>query len=114
MMYYDEQDKRNKTRAAILLLWLVASISAGVMGYNYTIKNIGYMPEQPTEFSHETHSGKIGIKCLACHFPAEIGDNASAPTVKLCVGCHIGLTTQPDKTAYLLDRYDKNGRISWY
>lgn len=112
-MFYDEIDKKLKIRIAIISIWVIAITYALISGYTYFVQNVGFMPEQPLIFSHETHSGKFGIKCLACHFSAEFSDVSSLPTVKVCMSCHVGLMTQPDKTALLLENYDENKPISW-
>lgn len=48
----------------------------------------GYAPAQPIAFSHRTHSGKLGIDCLYCHYGAARGDAAGVPPLRVCMNCH--------------------------
>lgn len=48
----------------------------------------GYAPEQPIEFSHETHSGVNQIECEYCHVSVGESPNASIPGLDTCMNCH--------------------------
>ena len=45
-------------------------------------------PEQPIEFSHAVHAGKLEINCLYCHTGADKSQHATVPAVSVCMGCH--------------------------
>jgi len=46
-------------------------------------------PDQPIAFYHSVHAGANQIPCMYCHYTAERSQSAGAPSVKLCVGCHV-------------------------
>jgi hypothetical protein len=44
--------------------------------------------EQPIQFSHQHHSGGIGIDCRYCHTSVEKAPSAGIPPTKTCMNCH--------------------------
>ena len=51
---------------------------------------VGYMPEQPVAFSHQTHAGKLGLDCRYCHSDVERSAHANIPDTATCLNCHAG------------------------
>jgi len=47
-----------------------------------------YMPEQPINFSHETHAGLHKIDCQYCHDGARRSKHAVIPATNTCMNCH--------------------------
>jgi hypothetical protein len=43
---------------------------------------------QPVQFSHQHHSGGIGIDCRYCHTSVEVSPSAGIPPTKTCINCH--------------------------
>ena len=50
--------------------------------------NVGYQPKQPIPYSHELHSGQLGIDCRYCHSNVEKAAHANIPSSELCLNCH--------------------------
>jgi len=48
----------------------------------------GYAPEQPINFSHETHAGLNKIECQYCHDGARRSKHAVIPASNTCMNCH--------------------------
>lgn len=48
----------------------------------------GYQPDQPIQFSHQTHAGIQGINCQYCHDTASKSKHASIPGANTCMNCH--------------------------
>ena len=48
----------------------------------------GYAPEQPINFSHETHAGLNKIECQYCHDGARRSKHAVIPAANTCMNCH--------------------------
>ena len=50
-------------------------------------------PQQPIQFSHQIHAGKLEMNCLYCHYGAEKSAIANVPPVSTCMGCHKVVST---------------------
>ena len=48
----------------------------------------GYAPDQPIQFSHETHAGENQIDCQYCHDGARRSKHAVIPAANTCMNCH--------------------------
>lgn len=87
---------QNKRLFVLILLALgfltVRAIYIGVM-------NIGvyetYKPDQPINFSHKTHAGKLSINCVYCHSGAEKGKTSGIPSANVCMNCHKAISEGP-------------------
>jgi hypothetical protein len=44
--------------------------------------------EQPINYSHKLHAGKLQIDCQYCHFNARRSIHAGVPTTDTCMNCH--------------------------
>ncbi|MDB5351499.1 MAG: hypothetical protein JWN86_2746 [Planctomycetota bacterium] len=49
---------------------------------------VNVVREQPVQFSHEHHSGQLGIDCRYCHTTVENGPFANIPPTHTCMSCH--------------------------
>jgi hypothetical protein len=52
------------------------------------VTRAGTFREQPIQFSHQHHSGGIGIDCRYCHTSVEKAPSAGIPPTKTCMNCH--------------------------
>lgn len=80
--------------AALLTLASVGALAAGPSPI------ILPKPSIPLNFSHSSHAGKLGMKCLACHGGAMKSiDSADSllPRMELCVTCHNVKAPNPEK-----------------
>jgi len=50
-----------------------------------------YAPEQPINFSHETHAGLHKIECQYCHDGARRSKHAVIPATNTCMNCHAAI-----------------------
>jgi hypothetical protein len=50
--------------------------------------DVGYMPDQPVEFSHALHAGEMGMDCRYCHTTVEQAAFAAIPPTQTCWNCH--------------------------
>jgi len=51
-------------------------------------RQVGYAPEQPIAFSHETHAGLHKIDCQYCHDGARRSKHSVIPAANTCMNCH--------------------------
>ncbi len=73
----------------------LGAVSVGVVGgvyYYFTPEfwEVGYMPDQPVDYSHQIHVGQLGIDCRYCHTHVEESAHANVPTESTCMNCHAG------------------------
>lgn len=71
---------------AVLGLGLVS------FGYMYYVDNkywmVGYEPQQPVDYSHQIHVGKLGMDCRFCHTHVEESYHSNVPATATCMNCH--------------------------
>lgn len=79
-----------------------------VIGYNK-----GYAPTQPLPFSHQLHAGAHKISCTHCHTSVQVSQNASIPSLNICMGCHFSIKTQSPLIQKLTEHYLSNKPIEW-
>lgn len=73
----------------------LSGVAVGVVGgvyYYFTPEywEVGYQPDQPVAYSHQTHVGKLGIDCRYCHTHVEEASHANVPSTQTCMNCHGG------------------------
>lgn len=95
------------------VIWIIITIVALYLHYDFVIKNTGFMPNQPIEFSHKVHSGDYGIKCLFCHTSAENSAYSEIPTTYSCMVCHIALKNTSELIKPLNESYDSIRPVIW-
>ncbi len=75
----------------VFFFGFIIVISLLVVGFKQ-LNTIGvfenYKPEQPIQFSHEVHAGKLEIACFYCHNSVENSKTAGIPSVNVCMNCH--------------------------
>lgn len=61
-------------------------------GYMYYVDEkffmVGYEPQQPVDYSHQIHAGKLGMDCRYCHSHIEESYSANIPATQTCINCH--------------------------
>lgn len=91
------------------LIWVLANNKV-VIGYNQ-----GYQPDQPINFPHTIHAGKLGMDCRYCHTGVEVSRHASVPSLNVCMNCHGPALVQNDSPEIqkLRDAYNNNKPVAW-
>lgn len=57
-----------------------------------------YKRDQPIEFPHDIHAGKLGIDCKYCHNSAVDGKERGIPTANVCTKCHQEVKGEPENS----------------
>jgi len=89
----------NKAFATIIALFVVVFITLKLWDAAWVIGVYGgdevehYKPEQPINFPHSLHAGKVeagnlAIDCQYCHNSVEKSKHAGIPTTNVCMNCH--------------------------
>ncbi len=78
--------RRRVRQAALWVVVVVVLVLAGIYFQNF--RPAPYAPQQPVEFSHNTHVCKLGMDCATCHTGAFISPRAGLPPASACMNCH--------------------------
>jgi hypothetical protein len=102
---------------------LVGALGAAVAGgtvvfvfwYFFSPKNlqVGYMPEQPVQYSHALHAGELGIDCRYCHASVESSQEAMIPPTQTCMGCHAVVKPDSPLLAPVRESWESGEPIEW-
>jgi len=55
-----------------------------------------YSPDQPIQYSHELHAGKLKIDCQYCHSGANESKHSNIPSINVCMNCHKNVQQGPE------------------
>jgi len=77
--------------------WLVRALAALALGTLAGVAWAGDKVEQPIEFPHDVHAGKMGINCMYCHTYARRSRVSGIPPLRKCLGCHQSIESVKDK-----------------
>lgn len=84
---------------AIVALPALALLVGGALARSGTTTGEGRFVEQQVPFSHQHHSGELGIDCRYCHTGVEKGQQAVVPPTHTCMTCHSQLWTNAELLA---------------
>lgn len=70
-------------------------------------------PDQPINFSHQIHAGKLGLQCTYCHSSVEKTRHPNIPKANLCMGCHAQVKTDRPEIIKLTKYYNDGKEIPW-
>ncbi|MGF1508106.1 MAG: cytochrome c3 family protein [Myxococcota bacterium] len=75
--------------------------------------DVGYQPEQPVEYSHALHAGKLGMDCRYCHNTVERAGYAAVPPTQTCLNCHAYVKTESPKLELVRQSGETGEPIPW-
>lgn len=101
----------------VLLIGLAlagAGVAAGVTVY-LTPKyyRVGYQPVQPVPFSHQVHTGQLGLDCRYCHNGVEKSWFANLPGASTCMNCHSQVMKDDPVLQVVRDSATNDTPIPW-
>ena len=104
------------TKRVLIPLLAVLALGAGTAAFTQSFSvatGATRGPQQPINFNHQIHAGKLGMDCLYCHYGAEKSAVANIPTATTCMGCHkIAMTDRPE-IQKLSKFYNSGEPIQW-
>jgi len=71
----------------LAVLLALAGFAAGVYSVKALIERRTRV-DQPIQYTHALHAGKLKMPCLACHQKVMTGTRASIPNIEVCSACH--------------------------
>lgn len=89
---------------AVLFIWYYFSPE-------YT--DVGYMPEQPVEYSHRFHVGELGLDCQYCHTNVTVAAHSNIPATQTCMNCHSQIKRDSDKILPIRESFASGESIEW-
>lgn len=104
---------------ARIALASVAATPVLLVGFGYTLMRSPYVTgqnwtrEQPVPFSHEHHSGSLGIDCRYCHTSVEKARFAGLPPTETCMTCHSQIWTNAGMLAPVRTSLAQNRPLRW-
>lgn len=70
-------------------------------------------PEQPIDFSHMIHAGKLDLDCTHCHVNVGVSREAGAPALSICMECHESALTDRPEIRKLTGYWDAGEPVLW-
>lgn len=89
-----QTQRRRPAPGARILAAALFALSLGLAG---GAARAGDKVEQPIEFPHDIHAGKMGINCMYCHTYARRSRVSGIPPLRKCIGCHQSIESVKDK-----------------
>jgi hypothetical protein len=75
--------------------------------------HLGYMPDQPVEYSHQVHVGQLGMDCRYCHTTVDKAGFAAIPPTQTCMNCHVKILPDSPKMLPVRESYTTGKPIEW-
>ena len=103
-------------RASLIAVILLIAAAATAV---YAVFRSPYMTRQETPrpqvvpFSHEHHTGGLGIDCRYCHTSVEESAFAGIPSTDICMTCHSQLFTDEPMLAPVRQSLSDNRPLVW-
>src|SRR5262245_54034657 len=70
-------------------------------------------PAQPIPFSHKTHAGQQGLKCLSCHTNPAPGEKMTLPATSRCMACHEEIAVDNPGIKKLAEYHQSKEPVPW-
>ncbi len=103
---------RTSILGAVILVCLLGWMLYAVYWSPYT--TLTAVPlEQPVPFSHQHHSGELGIDCRYCHVSVEKSSFAGVPPTETCMTCHSQLYTDAPMLAPVRQSLATGTPLKW-
>lgn len=75
------------------------------IGFDQKTMQQNYMPDQPIEYSHALHIGKLGLDCRYCHSDVDKAGHANIPSTETCMACHVTVGTKRENLSKLRESW---------
>jgi len=69
--------------------------------------------DQPIEFPHYIHAGRLGLACTYCHQFPERSPHAGAPPLELCMNCHQTVAVDRPEVKKVREHYREKRPVVW-
>ena len=98
---------------AVLVIGGIGTLALVVYLSHPVVREAGYTPVQPVEYSHKLHAGDLGMDCRYCHSTVEKADYAAVPTTEVCMNCHVRVKGESPLLQQVRDSNATGEPIPW-
>lgn len=98
---------------AFLLIAPLYLIFVAYYGGSPLTTDVGYMPDQPVDYSHALHAGELGIDCRYCHNTVEEAAHSAIPPTETCMNCHQNIRAESAKLIPIKESHVSGMPIEW-
>lgn len=102
-----------KAAAGLLYYGYFGFFVAVVAGYGLYYYTYERPPEQPINYSHKIHVGKLGLECTYCHATVAESTHPNIPKTEVCMGCHQAVKTDSPEIMKLTKYYEEGKEVPW-
>lgn len=106
-------DQILRIRLPITIFVALASFTVTYFASKAERDGVGYMPEQPIQYSHALHAGTLGIDCQYCHTGVEKSRHAMVPPLATCMNCHTVSRKDKPEIIKLTKYYEEGIAMPW-
>ncbi len=106
-------DKYFRIIATVLAVGGVGTVALIAYLAHPEVRETGYAPVQPVEYSHKLHAGNLGIDCRYCHYTVEKAGYAAVPQTEVCMNCHVRVKENSALLQPVRDSYATGKPIAW-
>jgi hypothetical protein len=96
-----------------LLLVVELILITGVYFRSNYFRQINVAVEQPVAFSHQLHSGVLGVDCRYCHVSVGQSYFANIPATETCMTCHSQIAQYSPQLELVRQSYETGRPIEW-
>lgn len=102
-----------RNRMPVTIFVVITSFSLTYFASKAERDGIGYMPDQPINYSHKLHAGEMNIDCQYCHIGVEKSRHAMVPAVATCMNCHSVARKDRPEIIKLAEYYRDGIPLQW-
>jgi menaquinone reductase, multiheme cytochrome c subunit len=106
-------DTSVKIGAAVVVVMALGAVGLFAYFAYPTVRNPGYAPRQPVNYSHRVHVGQMGMDCTYCHYTVQKAAFAAIPSTEICMNCHIRVRVNSQELAPVRESYATGDPIEW-
>ncbi|MCW5980358.1 MAG: cytochrome c3 family protein [Bryobacteraceae bacterium] len=102
-------------RLTVLIALFGGAGAIGLIAYlsHPAVRDTGYAPAQPVEYSHKLHAGNLGLDCRYCHSTVERSAFAALPATEVCMNCHARVKKDSPLLQPVRDSFATGAPIPW-
>lgn len=102
-----------RNRLPVTLFVIITSFALTYFASRAERDGVGYMPDQPINYSHKLHAGDMKIDCQYCHVGVEKSRHAMVPSVATCMNCHTVARKDQPEIIKLAEYYREGIPLKW-
>jgi len=109
--WFDSLARAGLLGAALMVPATAVALAAFYRSNYVTGARVAYL--QPVPFSHEHHTGRLGIDCRYCHTSVEVSAFAGVPSTDICMHCHQQIWVGAELLAPVRESWRTDTPLRW-